>query len=197
VSTARRISLARVRARARARRVRIEVWGDRPAVSRRVRIGKDIVRLGQVKWSTRVRLVVCVLIIVVATAACSSGASSSNSSSKTGPPGAPSSASPRSLPVGTYEHNSGPFGPVILTLTPGRYMEAVPNYQVRVEGTVNEAPDGVTFTEIKGGDCQGVPGTYTITEEATGLKFTLVHDDCSPRTADWPSGPWTKKTKKE
>lgn len=53
--------------------------------------------------------------------------------------------------------------------------------------------DGITFTEIKGGACPGVPGTYTITVEATGLRFTLVHDDCSPRTADWPSGPWTKK----
>ena len=32
------------------------------------------------------------------------------------------------------EHNSGPFGPVILTLSPGRYTEAVPSYQIRVEG---------------------------------------------------------------
>jgi hypothetical protein len=151
-----------------------------------------------VKWSgvgsdrlMQVRLVPCILIVVVATAACSSGDTAS--SSTTGTSGAPSSASPRSLPVGTYEHNTGPFGPVILTLSPGRYAEAVPNYQVRVKGTVNEAPDGVTFTETQGGDCPGVPGTYTITEEATGLKFTLVHDDCSPRTADWPSGPWTKK----
>jgi hypothetical protein len=76
-----------------------------------------------------------------------------------------------------------PVRPSILTLTTGRYTEAVPNYDVRVEGTVKEAPDGITFTEIKGGACPGIPGTYTI-REATDLRFTLVHDDCSPRTAD-------------
>lgn len=138
-----------------------------------------------------VRLVPCILIAIAATAACS--AADTASSSKTGASGASLSASARSVPNGTYEHNSGPFGPVILTLSPGGYTEAVPNYQVRVEGTVNEAPDGITFTETKGGACPGIPGTYSITQEATGLRFTLVHDDCSPRTADWPSGPWTKK----
>jgi hypothetical protein len=138
-----------------------------------------------------VRLVPCIVIVIVATAACSSGDPAS--SEKTGPSGAPSSAPARDLPTGTYQHDSGPYGPVILTLSPGRYTEAVPNYKVRVEGTVNEAPDGITFTEIKGGACPSVPGTYTITEEEAGLRFTLVRDECSPRTADWPSGPWTQK----
>jgi hypothetical protein len=67
---------------------------------------------------------------------------------------------------------------------PGPYTEAVPNYQVRVEGTVKTALDGTTFTQIKGDACPGVPGTYSITEEAIGPKFILVHDECSPRTAD-------------
>ena len=138
-----------------------------------------------------VRLVPCIVIVIVATAGCSSGDPAS--SATTGPLDAPSSASTRDLPAGTYEHDSGPYGPVILTITPGRYAEAVPNYNVRVEGTVNAAPDGVTFTEIKGGACPGVPGTYTITDEAAGFKFTLVHDDCAPRITDWPSGPWTKR----
>jgi hypothetical protein len=109
------------------------------------------------------RLLTCIVIVIVATAACSSGDPAS--SAKTGPSGAPSSAPARDSPTGTYEHESGPFGPVILTLSRGRYTEAVPNYQIRVEGTVKEVPDGVSFTELKGGACPGVPGTYTITEK--------------------------------
>lgn len=98
------------------------------------------------------------------------------------------------LALGTYTNEKTLDGPEKLTLLDGgSYTQIVTDYGRLIEGTWTLAPDHVTFTETKGGDCSGVQGAYTWAFDGKALTFTKVQDDCVPRSRDFPSGPWIKQ----
>jgi hypothetical protein len=103
---------------------------------------------------------------------------------------APSAGLP---PLGAYSLKVTNL-PESLTLeTGGEYKMSVQGYDIT--GTWKTASQGqLLFTETAGGECTGLPGTYTWSYAGTLLLMTVVKDDCVVRPADFANpGGWTKQ----
>ncbi len=89
-------------------------------------------------------------------------------------------------------------------IPPGIYKTSWERLTLNADGTYSQLVDilsidgnwtgtgnQITFTEISGGHCTGIPGTYQWSLSGKVLTFTKVQDDCTDRANDLPTGMWT------
>jgi hypothetical protein len=103
-------------------------------------------------------------------------------------------ASVGSPPLGTYAAQEGSPPDKLTLLDGGRYRLDIPLVDLHPIGTWTATPAQLSFTEIPGGPCTNVTGTYTWSYEGTALHLTVVSDACTGRPDLFGrSGGWVKQ----